>query len=161
MLNVTVGPAVPPSTSPTAGPILNTIERGQTIQVNVDGFSAFNPFFDALIKVRDELQATPFVTANLSTAIKALDDAVNSSNPTLTPSLSTIRTTNGDRVRQVNMALDRMEKSGNALKNLLSHKEDANLADTISRLKHQETIYQAVLSVGQRAITPSLFDFLK
>ena len=59
------------------------------------------------------------------------------------------------------MALDRMDKTGNALKNLLSHKEDANLAETISMLKHQETVYQAVLSVGQRAITPSLFDFLK
>ena len=145
----------------TAGPILHTIERGQTLQVNIDGQAAFDPFFTALAQVRDALRGVPppYAMATLATAITTLDNAVASSSSTT--SLSTIRTANGDKVRQVNMALDRMEKSGNALKNLLSHKEDANLAETISMLKHQETVYQAVLSVGQRAIVPSLFDFLK
>jgi flagellar hook-associated protein 3 FlgL len=156
-VDVTVGAPIPPGD--TSGVISHTIERGQTIRVNVDGSAAFQPFFNALIGVRDALRAVPFTTATLTTAITTLDNAVSSSS--VPPSLSTIRTTNGDRVRQVNMALDRMDKTGAALKNLLSHKEDANLAETISMLKHQETVYQAVLSVGQRAIVPSLFDFLK
>ena len=39
--------------------------------------------------------------------------------------------------------------------------EDASLAESISLLKHQETVYQAVLEVGRRALPPSLFDFLR
>jgi flagellar hook-associated protein 3 FlgL len=145
----------------TTGVISHTIERGQTIRVNIDGSAAFQPFFNALINVRDQLRASPFSTANLTAAITALDDAVNSNNAGPNPSLSVIRTANGDKVRQVNMAIDRMTKTGNALKNLLSHKEDANLAETISLLNHQQTVYQAVLAVGKNAIPSSLFDFLK
>jgi len=158
-VNVTVGVPNPPGD--TSGAISHTIERGQTVRVNIDGSATFQPFFNALIAARDALQAPAFSTANLSAAITALDSAVNSNNAGPSPSLSVVRTTNGDRLKQVNMALDRMTQTGNALKNLLSHKEDANLAETISLLNHQQTVYQAVLAVGKNAIPASLFDFLK
>ena len=158
-VNVTVGAPNPPGD--TSGVISHTIERGHIIRVNIDGSATFQPFFNALIAVRDALQAPVFSTTNLTTAITALDAAVNSNTAGPTPSLSVVRTTNGDRTRQVNMALDRMTQTGNALKNLLSHKEDANLAETISLLNHQQTVYQAVLAVGKDAIPASLFDFLK
>jgi flagellar hook-associated protein 3 FlgL len=160
-VDVTVGITAATPLGDTSGAISHTIERGQTIRVNIDGMAAFQPFFSALVNVRNALQNPPYATATLSAAITQLDNAVDSHDPTLPPSLSTIRTTNGDRVKQVNMALDRMTKTGNALKNLLSHKEDANLAETISMLNHQTTVYQAVLNVAKNAIPSSLFDFLK
>jgi hypothetical protein len=44
---------------------------------------------------------------------------------------------------------------------VLSQKQDANLAEAISMLKNQETSYQVVLEVSQRAISAlTLFDYL-
>jgi flagellin-like hook-associated protein FlgL len=45
---------------------------------------------------------------------------------------------------------------------LLNKKEDTNMAEAISKLTNQQTIYQATLQVGQRAIAmATLFDYLK
>ncbi|MGB9586319.1 MAG: hypothetical protein ACPL7A_02730, partial [Anaerolineales bacterium] len=70
-------------------------------------------------------------------------------------------TTNGARQRQVRLAKDRLEKAQIELKSLLSAKEDTNMTEAISYLQHQQTVYQTVLEVGQRAISAmSLFDLL-
>ncbi|MBI3762762.1 MAG: hypothetical protein HY260_13015, partial [Chloroflexi bacterium] len=134
----------------TAGPIQHGIEPGQTITVNVDGNTVLTPLFSALAAARDALNADD--TAALQTALGSLQSALTG--------VSDVRTTNGARQRQVRDTIDRMEKTQVALKNLLSHKEDASLAESISLLKHQETVYQAVLEVGRRAIPASLFSFL-
>ena len=100
-----------PGITTTAGQMTQTIERGQSIPVNIDGSAANAAQVDG--------------------------------------------TSNGSDI------FDRMDKTASALKNLLSHKEDANLAETISLLNHQQTVYQAVLAVGKNAIPQSLFDFLQ
>ena len=150
-----------PGITSTAGPVNQTIQRGQTIQINVDGNTVFQPLFQSIIAVRDDLNNPNFNTAQLTADISTLDQAVNGSNPLLPPSLSTMRSTNGDRTQQVNMALDRMTQTDTSLKNLLSQTEDANMADVITQLNSQQTVYQAVLSVGKNAVPQSLFDYLQ
>ncbi len=142
-----------PGVATTNGQMSQSIERGQSIQTNWDGLATLGDLVQKLAAVRNDLSSANFSTTQLNQDIGLLDGSVTN--------LATNRTTNGDRVQQVNMATDRMAKTGNALKNLLSHKEDANLAETISLLNHQQVVYQAVLAVGQRAVTPSLFDYLK
>jgi flagellin-like hook-associated protein FlgL len=45
---------------------------------------------------------------------------------------------------------------------LLSENEDINLAESIALLANQQTTYEAVLEVSQRAISAlSLFDYLR
>ncbi|MNG36545.1 flagellar hook-associated protein FlgL [compost metagenome] len=42
-----------------------------------------------------------------------------------------------------------------------SKTEDADMADTIMKLKTDENVYQASLSVGAKLIQPSLLDYLR
>lgn len=135
----------------TADVMSQSIAPGQTLAVNIDGNTLFTPLFAALVSARDALNANDTTAAQaavgaLNTALTAVNDA---------------RTTNGARTRQLQTERDRLERIGIDLKNLLSHREDVNMTEAVSMLKRQETVYQATLEVGRRAITPSLFDYLR
>jgi flagellar hook-associated protein 3 FlgL len=72
------------------------------------------------------------------------------------------RTSNGARVRQVESASNFLETVKIETMDLLSQKEDANLAEGIALLTNQQTTFQAVLEVSQRAISAlSLFDYMR
>jgi flagellar hook-associated protein 3 FlgL len=134
-----------------AGVMLRNIGPGQAITQNVDGNAALSPLFSAMISARDALNSNN--TANLQAAAAALQAAIRN--------VSDAATVNGARQRQVRLSQDRLEKAQIELKSLLSQKEDANMAEVISSLRHQETVYQTVLEVGHRAISAlSLFDML-
>jgi flagellar hook-associated protein 3 FlgL len=135
----------------TADLMQQSIAPGQSLTVNVDGNTVFTPIFTALRDARDALLGDNI--PSLQTALTSLEAALTGVNAA--------RTTNGARQRQLDTAMDRLEQTKTALKNLLSHKEDVNVAEAISSLKQQETVYQAVLEIGRRAITPSLFDYLR
>jgi flagellin-like hook-associated protein FlgL len=71
------------------------------------------------------------------------------------------RTSNGAHLRQVESASDSLVKMQTETKGLLSQNEDMNIAEGIALLANQQTTYEAVLQVGQRAISAlSLFDYL-
>lgn len=134
-----------------AGVMQLSIGPGQKVTVNIDGSSTFSPLFAALIDVRDALNAND--TSALQVVFGALTTAHDN--------LNQARTTNGARKRDLEASVERIESTQLALKSLLSQKEDADLTEAISMLRHQETIYQAVLETGRRTIgLPSLFDFL-
>jgi len=68
----------------------------------------------------------------------------------------------GARQREVRAVLQGMEKTKIELQGLLSKKEDANMAEAISNLREQETVYKTVLEVGSRTLsTMSLFDYMR
>ena len=156
----------PPGALPTAvtyggdaGVIQNAIEPTQQVVINLHGQQVVNgeqllpQFFQRLVTARDQLSAAP---KNVAAMVTALTDLQTSHT-----NLKDFRTANGARVRQVDDSIARMEQTDLALKNLLSHQEDVDLAETVSQLKLQETAYQTVLQVGARALPPSLFDFLR
>jgi flagellin-like hook-associated protein FlgL len=65
-------------------------------------------------------------------------------------------------MREVQSATEYLVSTQTEAQSLLSKKEDANMAESISLLRNQETTYQAVLEVSQRAVSAlSLFDYLK
>jgi len=65
-------------------------------------------------------------------------------------------------MRQVDSAANFLETVKLETKSLLSEKEDTNMAEGIALLANQQTTYQAVLEVSQRAISAlSLFDYLR
>lgn len=131
--------------------IQRSVGPGQTITQNVDGNTAFSPLFQALITARDHLRANqsgPLTgdAGALQNIMKSITDQV---------------TTNGARQRQVQLMGERMEATQTELKSLLSKKQDVNMTEAISDLRYQETVYQTVLEVGNRAISAmSLFDKL-
>jgi flagellar hook-associated protein 3 FlgL len=134
------------------GSIQREIGPGTMVTTNVDGNAAFQPLFNAMIAAREALFAGN--TANLQTAITNMGTAMQT--------LNAARTGNGGRQRQLEAAITRIINSQTEIKSLLSKKEDTNLAEAISHLTNQQTVYQATLEVGQRAIAmATLFDYLK
>ncbi len=134
-----------------AGVILRNIGPGQSITQNVNGDAAFSPLFAAIISARDALNSGDKTA--IQTALGQLQSASDNLNGAIT--------TNGARQRQVQAAMDRIGKTQTELKSLLSQKEDVNMAEAISQLSNQETVYQAVLEVGKRAISVvNLFDLM-
>ncbi len=131
--------------------ITRTLSPGVSIPLNIDGKDTFEALLKAMIAARDALRTND--PAQIQSAIAPLENALQKVNESMT--------TNGARQRQVRLAKDRLEKAQIELKSLLSAKEDTNMTEAISYLQHQQTVYQTVLEVGQRAISAmSLFDLL-
>lgn len=144
------GTAITSNVASTAGPINNLIEPGHSIQVNVDGNAVVRPTLDALLQLRDALNAND--TTAVGTAMASLQGAVTT--------VSDARTTNGARSRELGTALDRMDKLTLSLKSLLSSTEDVDMAEALMNLQHAETVNQVVLQTAAKSVSRSLFDFL-
>ncbi len=131
--------------------ISRTLSPGVSIPLNIDGNETFDELFQAMLAARDALKSNDLT--QIQATIAPLENALMKVNESMT--------INGSRQRQVRLAKDRLEKAQIELKSLLSTKEDANMTEAISYLQHQQTVYQTVLEVGQRAISAmSLFDLL-
>lgn len=135
-----------------SGIIQRSVGPGQFVTVNINGDTLFAPLFSSLITARDALAADDTSTAR--SALLSLRSAFDD--------LNAVRTTNGSRQRQLGDSIERIEKNQLALKSLLSRYEDVDLAEAISMVTHQETVYRAALEAGKLTLyTPSLFDFLR
>ncbi len=135
-----------------SGVIRRAIAPGHQVTVNVDGQAAFAPFFAALIQARDALQADDPATA--AAALAGLQGAFQEMNR--------LRAENGGRQRTVQETMQALDRLRLTLEGTLSQTEDADMAEAISRLRHQETVYQAVLEAARRALNlPNLFEFLR
>lgn len=133
------------------GNMLRSLGASVTITQNILGEPTFEDLYNAMINARDALLSNN--TLNVQNALSALEHALKTVNEA--------NTTNGARQRQARVVQERLEKTQIELKSLLSQKEDINLAEAISLLRQQESIYQIVLEVGNRAISAlSLFDML-
>jgi flagellar hook-associated protein 3 FlgL len=125
---------------------------GQTISTNVNASSTLSVLFNALVKARNALLNND--RSELDSSLSELKES--------TDLVTEIRATNGARMRQVDAAIDHLGKTNLTLKSLLSEREDVNMAEAIAMMQGQETTYQAVLEVGQRAISAlNLFDVLQ
>jgi len=134
------------------GIIQQDINLGQKIDIGFDGSAVFSNYFKALIDARDALLSNN--AANLQTAHGELTTELTN--------IQTARTTNGTHQQQVNATLDTLDKAQTEIKALLSKKEDANMAEAISNLTSQQTIYQTVIEVSSRAISAlNLFEALR
>ena len=92
-------------------------------------------------------------TAQIVASMTPLKNAINT--------VTQAGVTNGARQNEITQLVDRATSAQIELKGLLSQKEDINLAEAITQLNSQESVYQSVLQVSKRAIsTLSLFDVL-
>jgi len=67
----------------------------------------------------------------------------------------------GARLNRVESIENRVQDSNLALQTMLSGIEDADYAETIMKLKSEESVYQASLAASAKIIQPSLMDFLR
>jgi flagellar hook-associated protein 3 FlgL len=144
------------------GSMQRSLGPDQSVTVNVRGDQAILGFLQNLVLAANALRQNNIRNSNdpqndpltLQTALSGLQSSLSTMNE--------YRTSNGARLRQVESASTFLETVQIETKSLLSQKEDTNLAEGISLLTNQQTTYQAVLEVSQRAIsTLSLFDYLR
>ncbi len=134
------------------GLMQHDIGTGQTVTTNVNSSSSMQAMFNAIIRARNALLSDD------RTELEAALTDINNAQDTV----GDLQATNGARMRQVDNAITYLEKSNLTLKSLLSEKEDVNMAEAIVNLTNMETTYEAVLEVGQRAISSlNLFDLLR
>ena len=140
--------------------IQRNIGPAQAITINVDGKILHGPdpanptasIFNAIIRARDGL-----MNDNRAEIEAGLADLKN-----VMETIKNKHTEIGARQREVRAVLQGMEKTKIELQGLLSKKEDANMAEAISNLREQETVYKTVLEVGSRTLsTMSLFDYMR
>jgi flagellar hook-associated protein 3 FlgL len=67
----------------------------------------------------------------------------------------------GARHNRVEAVGNRIKDSNLELQSMLSKIEDVDYAEAITRLKSEESIYQATLAASSKIIQPSLMDFLR
>ncbi len=85
--------------------------------------------------------------------IESFNDAIDSSLQT--------RAEIGARVNRLDLTERRLEDEIINLRQLRSENEDTDMAETITEMRMQESVYQASLATGARIIQPSLVDFLQ
>jgi flagellin-like hook-associated protein FlgL len=134
------------------GVMQRSLGPDQSVTLNVRGDQVLQEFFQNLVL------ATNALIQNDKTAMGTVLTGLQSSMEII----NQYRTSNGARLRQVDSASTFLETMKIEAQNLLSQNEDINLAEGIAQLANQETTYQAVLEVSQRAISAlSLFDYLR
>lgn len=134
----------------------NSINReigpGITMQVNTDGQVVFEDAIDALENLYTNL--TNGNSAAISTNdISAIDDALNINIRN--------RAEIGAKVNRLDLTVNRLEDEKLHSQELLSKNEDVDIAEVITELKMQESVYRASLAVGARIMQPTLVDFLE
>lgn len=124
----------------------------ETLAVNFDGDSLLSPLLNQLIAARNAF------SANDLTALRGSLAQIQSSLANITEA----HAENGVRARQAQAADSRLNDSLYEVERMLANREDVDLAEAVTLLRNQETTYQAVLEVSQRAISAlNLFEYLR
>lgn len=131
-----------------------TIEIGQgiTMHVGTHGDVAIGPVVNALIEARDRMVAGD-TDALSNQVLVQLDDAMDS--------VLRWQAEVGARSNRLELVKHRLEEGLINLQNLLSVREDVDVAESIMNLKMEENVYRLALASGARIIQPTLMDFLR
>ncbi len=138
-----------------AGDMKREIRPGVEIVVNVranfvvDGQMPLQRTLTALNGLRDQLSTGGDSSAYLSELAGCLDGVV------------AMQGTMGVRMSQLDVNEEALNDEQVDVTVMLSRVQDADAAETISKLMAQETVYRAALSAGARALQSSLLDFLR
>lgn len=134
------------------------LEMGQAIYlpINVNGQEVFNypssanNIFDLLDRISSQtLNGQPVAQTDLGTLDKQIDNVLS------------VRATLGARMNRMDLIGQRLSDQELDITKLKSENEDADAAEVITKLKTQETVYQAALGAGARILQPSLMDYLR
>lgn len=130
---------------------------GVVIPTNVTGNEVFGDSTDSdnLFKLLKGLQ-NAFSSGDQSTARTYTDQLSGRLDKFLQ-----VRSEVGARANRIDLMDNRLDDLELNLTDLSSKTEDADMAETIIKLKNDENVYQASLSSGAKIIQPSLLDYLR
>ena len=122
------------------------------MDVNLDGDEVFKKEIEALNKIYDDLDSGKS-GEEIGDNLNAMDTAINN--------YAELRSEVGGKLQRTGNIINRLEANEVHLRDLKSKNEDADLAEVITELKMEETVYRASLASGSRIMQQSLIDFIK
>jgi len=132
--------------------IQREINPSVKITINIIGEYAFRDAIDAVDSLYNNITSGN-ITAISNSDIAQIDNAINIT--------LTYRSEIGAKINRLELTESRLDDEIINIKRLLSQNEDIDIAETITEMKTQESIYRAALAVGARIIQPSLIDFIR
>lgn len=133
-----------------------TIERevgpgGERVQVNIVGSDLFSGIYSTLIQLRDDLNSNDQAAVNLGSG--AVSDEL--------ARVIEFRGDIGAKMRQSEVARNRLEDGELRLQSLIAGFEEADLAESLVDLQMRDTALNAALGAVARTLSTSLLDFLR
>jgi flagellar hook-associated protein 3 FlgL len=144
--------AVTPSPKGITGSIQFPVSEGLSQVVNIDGQEAFQgtAIFQAMIQLRDDLRSGQFPTVAQKDSISSMYDYVLGK---------------GSKAGSILQSLDALNThltvQKTQLEGLLSIQQDADVAESIMKLKHDEIMLDAALNTASRILPKTLLDYLR
>lgn len=132
--------------------ILQDVGDSAQVQMNVTGDQGLLPAMNALIQVRDALNAGDRATA-IQGGLTALDAALEG--------VLQQRGSIGARMNRLESLGVRIADERTNLHGLKGNLEDVDMADTIVRLNSARNVYEAALGAAAQVIQKSLVQFLR
>jgi len=131
--------------------IQREVAAGVRVTVNVDATATFDPVFTAMNQLEAGLSSNN--SSTIRSSIDALDTALNS--------VLTSRAKNGATMNRLNGLQQQLTAVQTNMTGLLSNVKDTDMASAITSFSMAQTVYQASLQAGARAMQQSLLDYLK
>ena len=122
------------------------------MNVNLNGKEVFEKEIKALNKIYDDLESGK-TGEEIGENLSAMDTAIND--------YAELRSQIGGKLQRTGNVIDRLEANEIHLRDLKSKNENADLAEVITELKMEETVYRASLASGSRIMQQSLVDFIR
>lgn len=133
------------------GAMTRQISPQQTVNVNVDGTTAFGDVFQTLVSLRDAMKAGDSATANQS--IAQMDTALNN--------VLSARADLGSKTTRFQQTQQQSLSKDTDLQKLRSGIEDIDIASATVKLTSQQNQFQAALAAVGKTINMSLLNFLQ
>lgn len=149
-----------------------TIGSGVTVAKNVNGQQLFNlppsnnPADPSLVvtlnKLQQDMKAASQAPdgATLQTDVQMLQTDLSNLDTNI-DNVSSMRADLGGRMKRIQAVTTQLSQTNTLLAQQKSQAEEANLAQVMTQLTTQQTVYQAALLSGQRLILPTLADVMK
>lgn len=141
------------------------VGHGVSVQTNVDGKAVFNTvpsggasdLMTTLENISNTMNHPPATAAALNAALgSSLSDLDANLN-----NISAIRADLGGRMNRMQAAQTQTQTMTLNLQTQQGQAQDANVAQVVSQITTQQTVYQAALSAGKNLILPTLADILQ
>jgi len=135
----------------------NSVSRRLNENVEMDisltGKEVFKAEIENINKIYNQLEDASVSGEDIGSNLSEMDESINK--------FAELRSEVGGKLQRTGNIISRLEANEVHLRDLKSKNEDADLAEVITELKMEETVYRASLASGSRIMQQSLVDFIR
>lgn len=133
--------------------ITRQLNDGVQMKINLSGERVFQDDIELLNDIYQELSNEEAGADEIGEYIADVEASLND--------FTKLRSELGAKTKRITMTESRLEAEELQMRKLQSQNEDADLAEVITELMMQESVYNASLASGSRIMQQSLVDFIR